>query len=152
MERIQLVDFDILLDLPRDRRDLWQFRMRLVLVEDNEHLMAGLVVDRHCIHVFEALNDWVRQRRKARVLLQRQTCPEVVLHGILHDAAMRDQLFGLELIVDALAFAEAHINQQQQRQAGHDEHRDPVDEAAPERCLIHIAHPDHLSPSPTLKP
>ncbi len=96
------------------------------LVDREKYLSAGLVVDDHGIDIF-TLDDRLRQRREADKMLQRQTRPKIVLHRVLDDLALSDELVDMELLVGTLTLAVADVDEQQERQRRDHEHRAAID-------------------------
>ena len=119
----------------------WQFRIRLVL--DRKQLAPVVIVHRHCVDVGQAVDKRSRDRCKSGKLLQRQIVAQELLDGILDEVALRGQLLELDLLVGPPAFAIAHVQQQQQRQHRHDEHRNGVDDPTAKTVAFH--HGDRTS-------
>jgi hypothetical protein len=134
--RAAVVELDPVGHGPDGRGRLRQFRM--VLVDHEEQLAAGLVVHGQRIEVLDPMDDRFRQRGKARVLIERQAGAQIVLHRVLHDVTVTDQLLDVELLVGPPAFAVAHIDEEKEGKCRHDEHRDRVHQPPIEPLVSHV--------------
>src|SRR5215469_8421121 len=102
-----------------------------------------MIVHGDCVDLL-AFYDWSGKRRESCVLLQRQFLAQKSFDRILDQAAFRGDLFDMDLLVGSLRLAETDIEEHKERQAGHDEHREPVGKTTAKAFIGHTTHPHRV--------